>query len=163
MCKKHAKTMLIIVLIISLSACSEKKIVTDPNQIGSMVFEMLKNVHHGKQAFINNFPKYDVIKQLKTDQTKALSNEEDWKSYYQERTEMLALFYDALIKAESDGKIKWSEIQLIENDFRIREKDKGGLSNGKIRFKHKDKKMGAEYNFMSTNDGYVLATVRLSN
>ncbi len=157
---------LFLLFTIALSSCSNGRL-TEPEQIGKDVFEILKTIStSGKQDYIDNFLSIEEIRELGKNEevVKEESTRNEMTLMLKEKwIDTITIDYNQIKEKGASSGIVWQDIKYLDFVYEIKDKDGLKVAGGELYFKYNEETYkveisaiwnGKEYRIIEIEDLY---------
>ena len=153
---------LFLTITIALSSCSKKRL-TEPEQIGKKVFEILKTISkNGKQDYIDNFLSIEEIRELGKNEevVKEERIRNEFTSLLKEKwIGRITRDYNQIKEKGASSGIVWQDIEYLDFVYEII--DKGGIkgTEGELYFKYNEKTYKVDISAIWNGEAYRITVI----
>ncbi len=153
---------ILLLIAFTLNSCSNRR-VTEPEQIGKKVFEILKTIStNSKQDYIDNFLSIEEIRELGKNEevVKAESTRNKMTSMLKEKwIDRITGDYNHVKKKGASSGIVWQEIKYLDFVYEIKEEEGLKGTEGELYFKHNDDTYRIEISAIWNGNEYQITEI----
>ena len=152
-----------ILLIFILGACTDNTTTKEPDQIGHVVFEMLKKLSTGsKQEFVQDFLSVEEMRKMAKDK-ELVKNEgirnKITSTLKEEWNVNIEKLYNSLKEDGAAYGIEWNDIKYLDYIYKIEQNDGLNTCEGKLYFKYNDKSYNVKTGSIFDGNEYKLVEI----